>query len=161
MDNNEILETGLTLDEVAKHFPLVRKNPDDPGARITTTFCITGDPLNFAECTEAVGMEPTSIQEKRTRGRWLPSGRPNILPAEWCLEVIHEPSYDVDQCVTELLDLIFPRVEQIKALLTREPYSAGFLTCVTVFEDRPIYSLSASNIKRLAAFNLSWDLDIQ
>jgi hypothetical protein len=160
MRDDEILRTGMDLAELRERFPLHRNDPDDPRARIHSCFFIEGDTLDFSVCTKAVGVEPTSTEERGIRGHFLPSGRPNILPASWRIGVVHEPSADLDGCLGSLLDLVHPRVEQIKRLLSDHHYAAGFLTSVTVFDEEPSYGLSSSTLQRLAAFELDWTLDI-
>jgi hypothetical protein len=158
--SDDILATGLTIGDVQRMFPLVRKAPDDPGARITTALWLTGEALDAAACTQAAGVAPTKVLEKRIRGHFVPSGRPNVLDPSWMLEVCHEPSYDVDACVAALLALVHPRAKDIRELVAREGYRANFETSVTIFEDAPRYGLSASTLERLAAFGFDWGLDI-
>ena len=50
MTERESIQTGMTLDEVMKLYPLRRKNANDPGARIVTWFCIVGETLDRAVC---------------------------------------------------------------------------------------------------------------
>ena len=160
MGEDDILSIGLTLDEARTRYPLKRKDPTDPWARITSCFFITGDPLDLERCTKAAGTAPTSTREKRICGDLVASGRPNLFPAEWELAVVREPSVEVDACVEELLDLVSPRLRHIRRLLASCDYKAGFLTTVTVFDQTPILGLSADSLERLAAFGLDWYLDI-
>ena len=160
MQDEEILNLGLTLDELRERFPLRRRDPEDPGARICSTFFIENDIVDFVACTEAAGVEPTSMEERGIRGHGLPSGKPNVLPASWRVEVVREPSRDIDECVASLLDLIHPRVRQIRRLVASRGYAAGFLTSVTVYDEAPFYGLSPSTLQRLAEFGLEWSLDV-
>jgi len=160
MGHSEIIDTGLTLDAARKKYPSRRKCPADPRPRINSMFYITGDPLDVGQCTVATGQQPTKTNKKRVRGKFYPSGRPNVLPADWVLSVVYEPCSSVDDCMAELVNLLYPRAKEIKSLLRKNGYHAGFLTMVTIFEERAIYSLSASTLKRLSAFDLEWALDV-
>jgi hypothetical protein len=160
MENDEVVNLGMSLEELRERFPLVRKDPDDPGARIRSLFFIENPVLDFLACTRAAGVEPTCTEDRRIRGHVLPSGKPNVLPALWEVAVVKEPSWEIDSCVASLLDLVHPRVEQISQLLSTHRYRAGFLTNVTVFEEEPFYGLSSSTLRRLADFGLEWSLDV-
>jgi hypothetical protein len=161
MSGDEAINTGLTLDEVIKRYPLRRKDPKDPGARVVSKFWINGENLDQAACTAAVGVEPTQFLEQRVRGRFMPSGRPNILPPSWSLKVVHEPTVDVGECLGELLSMLWPRCKEIKALLGCSRYSAGFNTHVIVFEYAPICELTPVTLSRLAEFGLNWGFSWQ
>lgn len=160
MHKDETLNVGMSLDELQERFPLRRKDPEDSGARISTTLFIENETLDFVACTEAAGVEPTATNERGIRGHWLPSGKTNVLPASWRVQVVHEPSLEIDPCLAALLDLVYPRVDEIRRLLVDRDYEAGFLTSVTVFDEEPLYELSSSTLRRLAAFGLEWCLDI-
>jgi hypothetical protein len=160
MENDEVVNLAMSLEELAERFPLKRKDPDDPGARIRSVFFIENSVLDFLACTRAAGVEPTCTEDRRIRGHRLPSGTPNVLPALWQVEVVKEPSSEIDSCVAGLLDLVHPRVERICFLLSTHRYRAGFLTSVTVFDEEPFYGLSSSTLRRLADFGLEWSLDV-
>ena len=160
MEKDEVVNLGMTLEELRERFPLKRKDPNDPGARIRSVFFIENPVLDFLACTRAVGVEPTCTEDRRIRGHRLPSGTPNVLPALWEVEVVEEPSSEIDPCVASLLDLVHPRVEEIRGLLATRRYRAGFLTSVTVFDEEPLYGLSPSTLRRIADFGLEWSLDV-
>jgi hypothetical protein len=157
MSNDEAISTGLTLDEVAKLFPLRRKTTEDPGARVSSVFFISGETLDRSACTAAVGMEPSQFLGQRIRGRFMPSGRPNILPPEWSLTVEHEPTLELDPCMAELLAMLWPRRSEIKTLLAGSGCAAAFGTHVIVFEFMPICTLTPTTLTRLAEFGLDWN----
>lgn len=156
MSNGESISTGLNLDDVRKLFPLRRKAPEDPGARILSTFYIEGKNLDRAECTAAVGREPSNFLDERVRGRMIPGGRPNVLPPSWSLRVVHEPTLELDPCIGELLAMLWPRCAQIKALLSSSSYIASIDTHVIVFEQAPICELTPVTLARLAELGLTW-----
>ena len=161
MSNDESINTGLTLDDVRKRFPLRRKVPADPGARVLSRFYIEGKNLDRVACSAAVGTEPSKFLDERVRGRMIPSGRPNVLPPSWSLEVVHEPTLDLDPCLGELLAMLWPRCAEIKALLSSSSYKAGIHTHVIVFEQAPICELTPVTLARLADLGLTWGFSWQ
>ena len=156
MSNDESIYTGLTLDDVRKLYPIRRKSPENSGAHIRSQFFIIGETLERTACTAAVGMEPSEFLEQRVQGQLMPSGRPNVLSPAWSLQVVREPSLDVDGCLGELLAMLWPKRKEIKAFLEASRYQAGFDTYVIVFEDTPVCELTPVTLERLAEFGLNW-----
>jgi hypothetical protein len=158
---DELIDTGLTIDDAIKLFPIKRKFPDDPRALIATKFHIYGSNLVESECTEATGVAPTKFLEKRLIGHFAPSGKPNELPPGWTLEVCHEPSSDLNATVIELLNQLLPNSERIADFISSGGFSAEFSTSVIVFEEEPDLSLSGEALRKLGLFGYSWYLAIQ
>ena len=156
---DDAIRTGLTLDELRRRYPLEpRKDESHPGARISSTFTVEGMALDPSRCTEAIGLEPTEVKPLRERGHHVPSGRPNVLPPSWTVKIVQEPSYEIDACLSALLDLVCPREQAIRRFVTGNHLWAGFRTWVVAWDDDPIYSLSATTIRRLAGFGYEWSL---
>ena len=153
---DELIDTGFTIDDAIKLFPIKRKFPDDPRASITTKFHIYGFNLSESECTEATGVAPTKFLEKRIIGRFVPSGKPNELPPSWTLEVCHEPSSDLNATVIELSNKLLPNSERIVDFVSSGGFSAEFGTSIIVFDEEPDLSLSGYSepAYHIRAYNL-------
>lgn len=160
-DDEEILETGLTLDEVRRRYPLRRDDPDEPRPLVTTRFRIEGAELSVAACTKAVGLPPTRwLDHPVTKGRWQPSGRPHVEQPYWLLERVRRPSHEIDRELTELLDLLWPQREAILALATSRGCELSFATSVTLWEDAAICSLGPRTLERLVFFKGEYSLEV-
>lgn len=161
MTENKILKTGLKIDDLQDRYPLVRKVPEDPRARIRSSFVVAGPELVESTFSRIAGVNPTEFRPERTRGRWIPSGQPNVLPPEWVFEVVMEPHDDVDSCLVVLIDQLFPRAFEVAQFVGNNTFSAGFNTDITVYEEAPLCSLSAETLSKLACFGVEWSLAIQ
>lgn len=160
-DPREILDTGMTLDDLRESYPLERPDETDPRSLITSSFEIMGEHLDPRECSEVIGIEPTMFSaEPRTRGTWLPSGRPNVVYPFWRLELRKVPGDDINEGLISLLARLWPRREQVLLVTRRPGISAGFSTTVTIFDDRPVYRLAPETLRRLGFFELEWGLDV-
>jgi len=134
---------------------------DVSSPRITTTFVITGEDLDPADCTRRIGLEPTDVcVEPKVTGKLVPSGEPYVRKPYWSVELKKQSSYSTDAELKKLLDLLWPKRAPIVAYLKATGYEATFVSSVTIEEDRPLYELSAETLKRLAYFNVEWGLDI-
>lgn len=161
MVEDEILSTGMTFEDLREKYPVPpRKDPSNPGARVKSFFFVSGESLNEAAFSNVAGTPSTEFRVERTRGRWIPSGKANVLPPEWSIEVAHDPCDDIEETVIELLNILEPRTKEISSYIRNNGLSAGFRTSVFVHEDAPLYSLSGKTFQSLAAFDLEWILDI-
>ncbi len=160
-NRGEVLHTGLTLDQLRDIHPLRPGKLEDPRPRISTTFELSGPNLDPRECSQILGLEPTAssgIAEEK--GKWIPSGRPNVIEPYWRLQFKDRPSDSIDDELAELLELLWPTREALVELVSRPSYSAGFLSSVSIFVDRPIYCLAPETLRRLGYLGLEWCLDI-
>lgn len=159
-NEKEILDTGLTLEVARRRYPEKERPIDDTRALITSSFFIEGEDLDLEACTRELGLQPTRVVSAAIKGRWLPSGKANVVKPQWVVERKDQPSDDVNDELMKLLDLLWPRREAVIGWLKRTGHDAGFTTSVNIFNDRPLYCLSPKTLKRLAYFNVEWGLDI-
>lgn len=160
-EEEEVLYTGLTLQDAREAHPLKTPEPGDPRPLITTRFEITADDLDPLECSKLLELEPTaSAAIPQVKGKWFPSGRPHVVRPYWKLGFNKEPGDDINDGLSRLLDLLWPHREAVLQLTARPGYTAGFLTSVSIFEDRPVYGLGPETLRRLGFFGLPWGFDI-
>jgi hypothetical protein len=128
---------------------------------ITTSFEVSSEHLDPVECSRVIGLDPTACSTKpEIKGKWLPSGQPNIIDPFWRLQLTQEPAYEIDEGLTKILDMLWPHRHRVLRVIRRSGYSAGFSSSVTIFEGRPVYSLSPRSLSRLSYFGLEWGLDV-
>jgi hypothetical protein len=158
-DADKMLYTGFKLSDLPR---LPARQDDDPSPLITTLFYLEGDQLDPKLCTEALGVEPTAFDSSSALrpGVWVPSGRPNIRLPYWKLKLTKEKSYNIDEPLKRLLDMIWPRREAVIELIRETGYEASFTTTVTIYVDPPRYSLSGNILERLGFFGFDYGLDI-
>jgi len=158
---DEILATGMTLNEARVAYPRAPHDPENPSPLITTIFCMEGEGLNPRAITDALDLCPTSAEgREQVRGYWLPSGTPNLKKPYWCVERTKQPSYEIDSELSLLLDQLWSKRAAIVGLLKRRGYTAAFVVNVTIYKDRPLYCLSPATLQRLAFFGAEFALDI-
>lgn len=129
----------------------------DPRPSINTFFEIAGDDLDPEECTRRIGLTPT---EAEISGRSRPGGRLPVRVTHWTIKLEKRRVYTIDEPLTELLDILWPKRSKIMTFLLSQPFPATFGTNVTIYEDRPEYCLSPETIQRLAYFKSEYCLDI-
>lgn len=161
MDDEEILHTGLSIEDGRRRYPARTDAESDSRPLISSTLFIQGEWLQPETCTEAVGMRPTSTSSSRVKkGTWLPSGKDHVTTPYWALEVRDLRSYEISDSLTALLDRLWPQRRALREFVRRDGIDAGFTTSVQIFGDRPDYSLGPAVLKRLSYFGVEWGLDL-
>lgn len=157
----EILQTGFTLDQLRERYPRPRKPRGEARPLISAALYVEGWHLDAVEFSHLVGLSATSFSaEAPHRGTWLPSGQPNLRKPFWCYELSKRPSLGVDDVVANLLAELWPQRRTLREAIERQRLEAGFPVNVTIFKERPVYSLSPVTLKRLAYFKVEFLLDI-
>lgn len=126
---------------------------------ITNFFTITGKDLNIQECTRFLGLQPTETGETIQKGTSV-DGRTHFRDAFWSIEFTKEPSWEIEEGLIKILDILWPRRECVTAFLSTTGHSALFGTNVSIYASRPLYVLSPQTLSRMAFFETEWGLDI-
>ena len=125
--------------------------------KLKTYFCISGWDFDPAMVTSAIGLEPSEVWKQKHEHLLNRKDIPNIC---WSLGRGEQRNYSVSEAVDEVLDLIWPKRAEIKKFAINDSFDVGIDCSVTIWEDRPVYDLSAKVIKRLADLGCEFGLDI-
>jgi hypothetical protein len=124
---------------------------------VRASFSIFGEGLNPADCTLALGLEPTTAERK---GDSRPNGRPVVRESRWAVETDRRRVYTVNEPLVELLDKLWPCRHKIVRLLEKPQVSAIFSVSVTIHDERPEYCFPPATLQRLAEIGAELCLDI-
>ena len=125
---------------------------------ISSHFSIHGETLDPQDCTKTIGIIPTFAGRKGTKRR--PGSLVALQTSIWTVSFSKEPSYSTDEEISRLIDLLWPHRLKVREYLSSTGFEAGFGNSVTIYEDRPLYSLSSSTIQRIAVFGVDYGLDV-
>jgi hypothetical protein len=125
---------------------------------IDVAFCIEGRDLFPADVTEAVGLEPTKVWHA-THPTVISDSRMSTV--NWIVGREKLAIYSTDEAVRTLLEVVWPHREAILQYLRTSNTSASLTCYVTIWEDRPVYDLSADTMSRLAVLDCEFGMDIQ
>jgi hypothetical protein len=122
---------------------------------ISTYLNVAGYDWDPATCTAALGMEPFRvwyqpqhlIQEDRRR-------------IAWSIGFKRRPFDCIDDAVLKLFETVWPAREQLKAFVQQNAYELSFACNVTIWRERPEYTLGPNSLQMLAWFNAPFTLDI-
>ncbi len=124
---------------------------------ITVRFVIGGRDFDPNDVSRAIGLEPTRVWHA-THKAVINDTRFNTV--SWCIGYEKLPLYSTDEAVKQVLKLIWPHREPIGRYLRHGKVSATLVCNVTIWEDRPVYELSADTMQRLSALGCEFVLDI-
>jgi hypothetical protein len=68
--------------------------------------------------------------------------------------------FTIDQCVSELLDILWPHRELISRALAEAAATGALMLSVWIHKERPVYSLSADSLQRLAELGVAYQLEV-
>lgn len=120
-------------------------------------FVIAGRDIDPDDVTRTVGLEPTRLWHA-TNETVLKD--PRMSTVNWSVGRRNVASYEVDEAVRQVLDIVWPHREGIQHYRRSREAKACLVCNVTIREDRPVYSLSAETMSRLAALDCEFVLDI-
>ena len=135
----------------------VPSDAESSAPRLKTYFCISGWDFDPAMVTSAIGLEPSKVWKQKHEHLLH---RKDIANTCWSLGREKQRNYSVSEAVDEVLDLIWPKRAEIKKFVMNDSFDVGIDCSVTIWEDRPVYELSAKVIKRLADLGCEFGLDI-
>ena len=126
---------------------------------ITNYFSITDFSLDPEECTRFLEIEPTETSKAVQRGTFL-DGRPHIRDAFWTIEFSKEPSWEIEEGLSKIIEILWPQRSKVVEFLSTTGFDASFGTNVTIYASRPLYVLSPQVLKEMSYFGAEYGLDI-
>ena len=132
---------------------------------LSVHLCLGGFIPDFATCSDALGLEPTSTWTKRRDVERLPRdsepSRVQPLPQhQWRIGFKKREFESVDDAVAAMLQMVRGHEDRILRYSKDNQLHLVVSCTVTVYEDRPIYGLEAPRIRALAKLGAGFDLDI-
>lgn len=160
-DDLKVMDTNFSIDYLQERYLLKIPEPSDPSPRITSSFIIGGECLDLDLCSAFIGLTPTQTSAD---ARALPAAVREIAAKVgkpyWRIDLKRELSYDTNDGLSRLLEIIWPRRNEINEFVSRANLTSAFLSSVSIFYDRPVYSASSETIKKIAYLGAEWSLDI-
>ncbi len=134
---------------------------EDAKPTINTTFWLEGDRLDLDFFTTEIGIQPTYTMKKG----WL-SSNPTLRESghknpSTMWEINHKfQSYSMDEGVQKVLSIIWEKRDQILDYVRDSAdVEVGIRSAIWIYEDRPVYDLSADTIQRLAYLECNFCID--
>lgn len=119
---------------------------------IETEFWIEGDELDPDEFTQLAGLQATRKGKKGEPSlNPMAAERGVRIPATfWAIEVEHS-TYSMNEGIQEVLGSIWPHRERVlEYVRTRPSVKMGVNSVIHMYQDRPVYDISADSIKKMA-----------
>ena len=132
-------------------------NTKDAAPHLSTHFIISGRDFDPEKCSEALGLRPSNIWRQRLEHL---RARDDLADTEWQIGFDKRQLYSLDEAVLEVLELIWPARDRIRAFLSGSDLKATLTCSVTIQVDRPEYCLSPTAMKKLTALHCEFCLDI-
>jgi len=129
----------------------------DDAPKLTTKFYVAGWDFEPDIITSYLGLAPTEVWKQKHAHLLSRKDIPNV---SWSLGCRDERIYSISDAVDGVLDLLWPVKEQIKLVSKKPDYYVGITCSVTIYEDSPVYDLSANTISRLSELGCEFSLDI-
>lgn len=128
---------------------------------ITSRFVLAGLGLDPNICTSRISIIPTDYSsEEKVTGRNILTGEPYIKKPFWSLEFEKEPSDSIEDGLCKLLEILWPKRDNVTSLINSLDCYAGFTSSVTIYKDRPLYCIGPGVLSQMAYFNAEYCLDI-
>ena len=121
---------------------------------ISVNLCIWG--IDPDVCTARIGLTPSYAVRKGEPGRWLKEAR----HTSWSIELTEDVDA-LDDLLTVLLDRLWPKRQEILALLEEDHAEADFSVHFQPSAARPMVDLGPQTLRRLAYFGLEISLDLE
>lgn len=123
-------------------------------SKISAALVISGDSLDFEECTKAVGVHPSRVFERTY------DYDSELVPAkQWCLAAEKIELESVDDAVVGLLKLV-PSRERLFQFSEASAYDFEVACTIDVYEDRPLYELSKETIENLFHMKAGFSMEV-
>ncbi len=123
-------------------------------SKISASITISGDSLDFGQCSKALGVQPSSVFE-----RPYDYDSAMVGARQWSLATEKSELESVDDAIDGLLKLI-PSVSKVSEFLEDGGYDLEIACSVDVYEDRPLYELSKETIEKLFCLKARFSMDI-
>ena len=124
-------------------------------SKISVSITISGDDLNFDECTNIVGVAPSNTFVRKYHYD------SSLVPVcQWSYTTQKIELESINDAVTILLKKLEPSLPQISIFANTRDYQIEFACSVDVYEDRPLYELSCETITHLAVLRARFSMEI-
>ena len=125
---------------------------------ISATLYIEGDDFDAEELTHIVNVLPTKIW-KRKEIEAL-NAYPNIPKLGWHYKISRQPSWEINEIVTQLLAIFYPSLNRLNEFINAYKLKVTVGCYVRCYGDNPVLKLSAENVKLLADLNAIFSIDM-
>ncbi|HEX5418756.1 MAG TPA: DUF4279 domain-containing protein [Gammaproteobacteria bacterium] len=133
-------------------------NSDQADApQITAHFFISGRDFDPAAVTSVLGVDPSEVWRQERREL---IARPDLPTVCWKHGFKKKPFVSIDDAVAEVLEAIWPLRDRVQQWLASNATQAGIECSVSIYNERPIYELSATTISKLSDLRCEFVLDI-
>lgn len=124
---------------------------------ISAHFFIAGRDFDPHSVTTILGVEPTEVWRQERQELLSRRDLPTVC---WKLGFKKQPFMSIDDAVGRVLGDIWPLRQRVLQWSEANSSQVGIECSVSIFEDRPVYELSAITIARLAELRCEFLLDI-
>ena len=120
---------------------------------VAVALAISGNLFDADRCSKAVALTPTSVGYPRAK-------HPTIPEQCWVLQLKPTVHESIDDAVAELLKIVSGKEDAIRAFAETTVLTVSVCCDVIIYEDRPLYELSASTAGTLHQMGAAFLLDI-
>ena len=129
----------------------------DTAPKISISFVISGRDFDPNICSVALGLQPSNVWRQQREHLKDRIDLPNV---EWQLGFDGRALYSLDEAAAEVVDLIWPARERIRAFISQSGLRATLACSVRIDADRPEYCLSSEVMRKLGWLDCKFCLDI-
>lgn len=122
---------------------------------ISSLMIIGGYDWDPESCTRKIGLKPEKIW--RQSDRHVIDGKRRI---EWIIGFRKKEFYDTNEALLKLIDMVWEDREVIKNYVIMHNLDLSIVCNITIWKDRPVYSLAPEVLKKLAWFECELVFDI-
>lgn len=142
---------------VAMNSELSAENDQADAPEITAHFFISGRDFDPGAVTRALGIDPTEVWHQK---RQELKARVDLPTVCWKHGFKKKPFFSIDDAVAKVLDAIWPLRERVQEWSASNATQVGIECSVSIYNNRPVYELSAKTISRLSDLRCGFVLDI-
>jgi hypothetical protein len=125
--------------------------------RIEVAFRLTGQGFSLDDVTAMVQLTPTNTWRA---GDLIARTIMKRKHDGWTLELLERETFDMEESLRELLDVLEPHQRKIIEAMDRFKLDAEISFGVLIYESEPAAWFSADTIRRAALLNASLDIDL-
>lgn len=130
---------------------------DQETPQISVSLVLGSDDLDPDACSEAIGISPTEVWRQKHKSFLNVDTVPNV---QWIISTDKIMSYSIDEPLSQLLDLVYVREEEIRRYVADTAVKCVVTCNVTFKGDRPLYEISNRNLERIGRLGASFQMDI-
>lgn len=122
-------------------------------SRISAYLILASDSLDFAECTAAVGLEPTDTWVKKVK-------HPDLPNKEWSFGFKKREFDSIGDALAELVRMLAGHESQIRSFAKKSGCSVSVICNVTIREDPPLYEIGEGQLLAMSQLGADFGMDI-